>query len=196
MKYPGKLSIVVLISGYGSNLQAIIDAIAHQKLAANIKAVVSDKADAYGLERAKVAQIPTEVIAPQAFLNRTAFEAALLACLQSYQPELIVLSGFIRILGKKIIRCFPRKIINIHPSLLPKYKGLNTYEQVLKAGDAKQGCSVHFVTEDLDSGPIIAQKSFKTLKTDTVETLKQRTKNLEHQLYPQVIAWFAKGALA
>lgn len=186
-----KLKIVVLISGNGTNLQAIIDNIQSGTLPVHICAVLSDQADAYGLKRAQKAHITTEVISPKKYASRTAYHQSLLASLKKYQPDLIVLSGFMHILGNLVIKAFAGQIINIHPSLLPKYKGLNTYQKALAAGDPRHGTTIHFVTEDLDSGPIIAQKSIEIRPDDTVETLKQRTQALEHRLYPEVIAWFA-----
>lgn len=183
---------MVLISGNGTNLQAIINNIQSEKISAQISAVISDKAHAYGLKRAEEAQITTETISPKNYASRAQYHQALLQSLKKYNPQLIVLSGFMRILDKLIIKAFTGQIINIHPSLLPKYKGLHTYQKALAAGDKKHGTTIHFVTEDLDSGPIIAQRSITIHADDTIETLKQRTHALEHQLYPEVISWFAK----
>src|SRR3989338_6642190 len=161
-----KLPIVVLISGFGSNLQAIIDAVANG-LAVDIKAVISNQPDAYGLKRAEQAGIPTQVIDHRAFKNRDAFDAALADCISSYQPQLIVLAGFMRLLGPVFIRGFYGQLINIHPSLLPKYPGLNTHEQAIVAGDKVHGVSIHFVDEGMDAGPLIAQAEVTIASIDT-----------------------------
>jgi len=180
-------SIVVLISGNGSNLQAIIDAINAGKLDAKIEAVISNKALAFGLERAKKAGIPVHVLENRAFPDRKLFETELEKIIRYYQPKLIILAGFMHILGAHFIHSFKEQILNIHPSLLPKYPGLNTHECVLECGDKEHGCSVHIVTEDVDAGPILAQAKLKVKPADTAETLDQRVKSLEHELYPKVI---------
>jgi len=187
-------TLVVLISGNGSNLQAIIDAIKAQQLPITIRAVISDQAEAYGLQRAENANIPTLILKAKDYLNRGAYDDALLTHLKQYQPNLIVLSGFMRILGPTIVAAYAGKIINIHPSLLPKYPGLHTYRKALKAGDTEHGTTVHYVTDTLDAGPIIAQKRLSILPNDTEASLKQRTQALEHQLYPEVIAKIARGS--
>jgi phosphoribosylglycinamide formyltransferase 1 len=187
------LKVVILISGNGSNLQAIIDYIQQQRLAINIEAVISNRADAFGLTRASQANIPNQVLEHQRYATRAEYDQALLDCLTQYQPDLIVLAGFMRILGPPVVNAFYDRIINIHPALLPKFPGLNTYRQALTAGETVHGTTVHFVTETVDAGPIIAQSSFPITPTDTKETLKTRTQTLEHELYPKVIEWYAKG---
>lgn len=189
-----KLSIVVLISGNGSNLQAILDAIA-AGLPAQIKAVISDQADAYGLQRALKANIPTEIIKREDAVDNAAYNQTLLAAINKYHPELVVLSGFMRIIGSDIIKHYRGRIINIHPSLLPEYKGLHTYARALAAQEKQHGTTVHFVTDELDAGPIIAQATLDILPDDTAASLKQRTQALEHQLYPQVIRGIALGEI-
>lgn len=184
------MKIVVLISGNGSNLQAIIDAI-EQGLNVEILAVISNKPDVYGLQRAAEAHIPTQVIPHSNYATRNEFDRALLTAIDNYQPELIVLAGFMRHLGSAFIAHYQGKLINIHPSLLPKYRGLDTHARVLVAGDKIHGATVHFVTDDLDGGPIIAQAAVPVLEDDTEITLKQRVLVAEHLLYPQVIGWFA-----
>lgn len=186
------LKLAVLISGNGSNLQALIDAIAAKQLDANIHTVISDNPDAFGLQRAQEANIPAIHISPT---DKKTFETALLTTLQKYSPDLIVLAGFMRILSVKIIQTYPNKIINIHPSLLPKYPGLNTYERVLAAGDLVHGTTVHFVTEQVDQGKIIAQQSVPILLNESVTTLKQKIQAIEHRLYPKVIQSIAKKHL-
>ncbi|MCW9023817.1 MAG: phosphoribosylglycinamide formyltransferase [Gammaproteobacteria bacterium] len=189
------LPIVVLISGSGSNLQAIIDAIAAGQVNAEIRAVISNKADAYGLKRAQQANIPTEVLNHQDYESREAFDQALMQSIDRYQPGLIILAGFMRILTKKFVQHYPGKMLNIHPSLLPKYQGLNTHQRVLDAGDDIHGVSVHFVTPELDGGPVILQARVPVNSDDTTETLAQRIHQQEHIIYPLVIDWFAQDRL-
>lgn len=187
------LSLAVLISGQGSNLQAIIDAI-DQGLAAKIQIVISNQPNAFGLERAHKANIPTAVIPHQSFKNnRAGYDFALIECLEVYKPELIVLAGFMRILGPEFIKRFHHRILNIHPSLLPKYPGLNTYEQAIAAGEKQHGTTVHLVTDDLDAGPILAQASVDIEPGETPESLKAKVQKLEHKLYPEVIRLFTEG---
>ncbi len=184
-----KLPLVVLISGGGSNLQAIIDA----ALPVEIKAVISNKADAYGLERARKAGIPTHHIDHTEFDGREAFDAALMECIDQYQPRLVVLAGFMRILTDGFVEHYAGRLINIHPSLLPKYKGTNTHARAIEAGDAEAGCSVHLVTAELDSGPILLQARVPILKGDTPESLAARVLEQEHRIYPEAIGRFAAG---
>lgn len=191
-----KLSLVILISGNGSNLQAIIDAISNQQLDAEIRAVISNRADAYGLERAKKANIPVQVLLSSATLDKKSYDVELQKIIDRYRPTLIILAGFMRILTPEFVRHFFGKIINIHPSLLPKYPGLHTHEKVIQAGDKDHGVTVHWVTEDLDAGPVIAQVKIAVDPSDTSETLKAKIHQEEHKLYPQVIQWIAEGKLA
>ncbi len=181
------INIIVLISGNGSNLQAIIDA----QLNINIRAVISNKSNIKGLERAKNAQIPTQIIDSHHFDSREAFDNALKKHIEVYQPDLIVLAGFMQRLGAHFVSCYEGKIINIHPSLLPKYPGLHTHQKVLKNHDKEHGTSIHFVNKDLDKGPLIAQSKFTVSPDDTEECLKLRVQRQEHQLYPAVLALFA-----
>ncbi len=189
-----KLPIVVLISGLGSNLQAIIDA-THHGLPVEIRAVISNRSDAYGLERAQQNGIPSYALAHSRFPDRQAFEAELRKLIDQYQPQLVVLAGFMRKLTPDFVKQYPGRIINIHPSLLPKYPGLHTHRQVLENRDALHGVTIHYVTEEIDAGPIIIQKSLPVGPNDTEETLRQRIHVLEHQLYPEVLAWFAEGKI-
>ena len=188
------LPIVVLISGSGSNLQAIIDAIS-AGLPAEICAVISNEPQAYGLSRARKAGIPTEVINHRDYLNRETFDQALMTRIDHYQPKLIVLAGFMRILTTHFVRHYSGRMLNIHPSLLPHYQGLNTHQRVLDAGDHVHGVSVHFVTPELDGGPVILQAEIPVLGEDDAETLAKRIHIQEHIIYPQVIRWFAEGRL-
>lgn len=189
--------IVVLISGQGRNLQALIDAIAAGKLPARIAAVVSNRADAAGLERARAAGIPTEVLVHTAYPSREAFDEALTAVVAGYRPDVVVLGGFMRILTAVFIRSFAGRLLNIHPSLLPRYPGLHTHQRALDAGDATHGATVHFVTEELDGGPCIIQGELMVLSQDTAHSLAERVMNeIEKRIYPQAVAWVARGELA
>lgn len=189
------LPIVVLVSGDGSNLQAIIDHVADRTLNARICAVISNKADAYGLQRARKANISTEIIDHRHYDSRESFDAELIRSIEKYHPELIVLAGFMRILTDDFVNHFSGKMINIHPSLLPKHRGLHTHKRVLEAGDREHGLSIHYVSTELDGGPIILQKSVPVLEDDTEESLAQRVLVQEHLAYPKVIQWFAEKRL-
>ena len=189
------LPIVVLLSGSGSNLQAIIDRITEGRLNARILAVISNKADAYGLQRAQQAGIPTEVIEHHQFDSRESFDTQLIKSIDKYQPELIVLAGFMRILTDEFVHHYYGKMINIHPSLLPKYRGLHTHRRALEAGDNKHGLSIHFVSSELDGGPVILQKTVPVMAGDTEQILAQRVLTEEHKAYPQVIQWIAEKRL-
>ena len=185
------MNIVVLISGDGSNLQAIINHFKNSPII-NISAVISNNPDAYGLTRAKKANIPQYVINHQLFDSRNQFDSALQQCIDQFHPDLVVLAGFMRKLTPEFVRHYSNRMINIHPSLLPKYKGLNTHERALAAGDKKHGVSIHYVTEALDEGPIIAQSEIDILEEDTIESLKKRIQQVEHKLYPQIIEKLAQ----
>lgn len=187
------LQLVVLISGNGSNLQAIIDEISNNGLPAKIAAVISNKADAYGLERAKNANIPRHVLSHNNYSDRNEYDRALRDLIEQYHPDLIILAGFMRILSNEFVEHFSQKMMNIHPSLLPKYKGLNTHQRVLDAGDTEHGCSVHFVTPELDDGPVIIQAKVPVLENDDAESLAARVHEQEHLIYPQAIRLFAEN---
>ena len=189
------ITLVVAISGSGSNLQSIIDRIEAGELNAQIAAVVSNRPEVKGLERAEKHGIPTEVINHKAFDSRDAFDDELKSRIEKYQPDLVVLAGFMRILGADIARHFRGRMFNIHPSLLPKYPGLHTHERVLEAGETEHGTSIHFVTEELDGGPLVAQRSFSIEADDTPDSLFNKVQAIEHELYPEVIGWFAEGRL-
>lgn len=188
------LPIVVLISGNGSNLQAIIDAI-RAGLPAEIRAVISNNPQAYGLNRAREAGIPAEVIDHHDYVSRTAFDQALMARIDHYQPKLVVLAGFMRILTDEFVTHYHGRMLNIHPSLLPRYQGLNTHQRVLDAGDKIHGVSVHFVSSELDGGPVILQAEIPVYEDDDTDTLVERIHKQEHIIYPRVIRWFAEGRL-
>jgi len=183
--------IAVLISGSGSNLQAIID-----RFGDAVVLVISNNADAYGLVRAQSAGIPTAVVSHKDYATRADFEMALRATLAPYHPDLIVLAGFLRVLTSTFISAYPARILNIHPSLLPRHPGLHTHAAALEAKDLEHGVTVHFVTEVLDGGPLIAQARVPVYSEDTPDTLSARVLQDEHQLYPQVIAWFCAGRLS
>ena len=193
--FAAALPIVVLLSGSGSNLQAIIDRISEGRLNARIMAVISNKADAYGLQRAQQAGIPTEVIEHHQFDSRESFDSQLIKTIDKYQPELIVLAGFMRILTDEFVNHYYGKMINIHPSLLPKYRGLHTHRRALEAGDNEHGLSIHFVSSKLDGGPVILQKTVPVMAGDTEQVLAQRVLAEEHKAYPQVIQWIAEKRL-
>lgn len=186
------LSIVVLISGSGTNLQAIIDQIHNREVPARIVAVISNRADAYGLKRAKQAGIATRVLSHRDYASREAYDAALQAVIDEYRPGLIVLAGFMRILSDDFVRHYQGRMINIHPSLLPRYKGLNTHQRALEAGDTEHGCSVHYVTPELDGGPVILQAGVPVEASDTPESLARKVHVQEHRIYPQVVEWIAR----
>ncbi|MCX5509027.1 phosphoribosylglycinamide formyltransferase [Pseudomonas sp. BJa3] len=193
---PGKTcNVVVLLSGSGSNLQALIDSNSASDSPVRIRAVISNRADAYGLERAKAAGIDTAVLAHTGFDGREAFDTALMALIDGFAPDLVVLAGFMRILSGGFVRHYQGRLLNIHPSLLPKYKGLHTHQRALEAGDAEHGCSVHFVTEELDGGPLVVQAVVPVATDDTEQTLAQRVHLQEHQIYPLAVRWFAEGRL-
>ncbi len=189
-----KLPIVVLLSGGGTNLQSIIDA-ARADLPVEIRAVISNRADAFGLERARRADIPTEVVEHRQFTDRDSYDAALMKCIDGFNPELVVLAGFMRILGDDFVRHYQGRMLNIHPSLLPRHRGLNTHSRCLEAGDAEHGASVHFVTPELDAGPIILQARVPVSPDDSPEDLASRVLEQEHRIYPRAIRWFAEGRL-
>lgn len=185
--------VVVLISGSGSNLQALIDSIASGENPAQICAVISNRADAYGLQRAQAAGIAAQVLDHKQFASREAFDTALIDAIDAHQPQLVVLAGFMRILSSGFVRHYQGRLLNIHPSLLPKYKGLHTHQRALDAGDQEHGCSVHFVSEELDGGPLVVQAVVPVLSDDSADSLAQRVHGEEHRIYPLAVRWFAEG---
>ncbi|HEX7044328.1 MAG TPA: phosphoribosylglycinamide formyltransferase [Burkholderiales bacterium] len=187
--------VVVLISGRGSNLQAIIRAMQRGEIAIDVAAVISNRPHAPGLEHARAAGIAAEVVDHTGFAERAAFEAALSGRIDAYRPDLIVLAGFMRVLSAAFIERYAGRLINIHPSLLPAFPGLRTHERALAAGARTHGATVHFVTAEVDSGPIIAQAAVPVLPGDTPDSLAARVLEEEHRLYPRVIGWFADGRL-
>ena len=194
--------MVVLISGSGSNLQAILNACGQAATATapvsipgHVVGVLSNKADAYGLVRAQHAGVATAVLAHTDFADRTEFDAAMLKQIDVWQADVVVLAGFMRILSPGFVNALQGRLINIHPSLLPKYKGLHTHQRALDAGERIHGCSVHFVTPELDGGPVIAQAVVDVKDDDSVETLAARVHAAEHRLYPTVLSWLAQRRL-
>lgn len=191
----GMLRVAVLISGSGTNLQAIIDAVAAEKMPVNLVAVLSDKPDAYGLQRAAAAGIPTVAMNYKAFPDRNAYEAKLASELEKLRPDLIVLAGYMRILPAAIVNTYAGRMLNVHPSLLPAYPGLNTHARVLAAGERYHGATVHFVIPELDAGPAIIQYRVPVEPGDTEASLRARVQAGEYQIYPQALAWIADGRL-
>jgi len=185
------LQIVVLLSGSGTTLQAIIDEIRSGNINVEINAVISDQPDATGLTRAENVGIQTCALLPRDYPDRQGFDHALASCIDRYKPQYIVLAGYMRILGKSFVERFAGKILNIHPSLLPRFRGLDTYARVLEAGDAEHGTSVHFVTAELDGGPLIMQARVKVLDGDDEESLSARVKERERKMYPAVLDMIA-----
>lgn len=187
--------IVVLISGSGSNLQAIMDSIDAGQINGRIEAVLSNKAEAYGLERARNSNIPTLVLKHTDFDSRESFDQAMIKQIDTYQPDLIVLAGFMRILTAEFVRHYNGRMFNIHPSLLPKYKGLHTHQRAIDAGDKEHGCTVHFVSEELDGGPLAIQGKVSIDPEDTSESLQQKVHKVEHIIYPQAVGLFCSDRL-
>ena len=190
-----KLNLAILISGNGSNLQSIIDAIESGQLHAVIGAVISNNPDAYGLTRARQHGIETRVLDHREFGDRTQYDNALQLLLKALDPDFIVLAGFMRILGAELVNAFADQILNIHPSLLPAYKGLNTHQRALDNNESVHGVSIHLVTAELDDGPILLQGSYAIESGDSVEDLQQKGHHLEHKMYPRVLGWLSEGRL-
>ena len=187
--------LAILISGGGTNLQAFIDAVTNGSLAVEIAVVVSNRPDAFGLSRARDANIPTECVQNDNYSDRAAFDEALADTLCRYEPDLLILAGFMRILTSAFVKRFEGRILNIHPALLPKYPGLNTHQRVIEAGEQWHGSTVHFVTEELDAGPGILQGRVAVLTDDTESLLSARVQAVEHRIYPEAAALFATGRL-
>jgi phosphoribosylglycinamide formyltransferase-1 len=182
-------NIVVLISGGGTNLQAIIDACKAVDYPGNIVGVISNKADAYGLTRAENAGIAHCILSHKDFDSREIYDQALIKQIDLYQADVVVLAGFMRILTPEFVQHYQGKLINIHPSLLPKYQGLHTHQRAIDAGDKEHGVSVHYVTEELDGGPVILQAKVPIFEGDTADDLALRVHEQEHRIYPLVVKW-------
>jgi phosphoribosylglycinamide formyltransferase-1 len=181
--------IVVLISGGGTNLQAIIDACKTQDYPGEVVGVISNVGDAYGLTRAEDSAIPAITLSHKEYDNRENYDIALIKEIDQFSPDIIVLAGFMRILTPNFVQHYYGKLLNIHPSLLPKYQGLNTHQRAIDAGDKEHGVSVHFVTEELDGGPVILQAKVPIFDGDLASDLAERVHEQEHRIYPLVVKW-------
>lgn len=194
MSTPHKMRLAVLISGTGSNLQALID---HRHQADyELVLVISNRPDVAGLEKARLADIPQKVIDHTNYDSREAFDRAMMTEIDAHQAEGVILAGFMRILTPEFTRHYLGRMLNIHPSLLPKYPGLNTHQRALDAGDREHGLSIHFVTPELDGGPVILQAKVAVSPHDTAESLHRKVQRFEHQAYPLVADWLAQGSIA
>ncbi|WP_457642116.1 phosphoribosylglycinamide formyltransferase [Persephonella sp.] len=189
------MKIAVLISGRGSNLKAIIKGIKSGKIKAKIPLVISNKKDAKGLDIAKKYNIPARFIDPAPYKNREDYDKVLIKELEKIDPDLVVLAGYMRILTDPFIEAFENRLINIHPSLIPSFQGLKAQKQALDYGAKFTGCTVHYVTKDLDNGPIIIQAVVPILPNDTEKTLSERILSYEHRIYPQAIKWISEGRI-
>ncbi|MFA4956715.1 MAG: phosphoribosylglycinamide formyltransferase [Candidatus Methanoperedens sp.] len=189
------IRIAVLVSGRGSNLQAIIDSIENGYLHAQISIVISDISDAYALVRAKTHGINAVHIDPKSFDSKESYETEILRVLDSHNVQLVLLAGYMKILGKPLLNAYKNRIVNIHPALLPAFPGLHAQEQAFKHGVKVAGCTVHFVDEELDGGPIILQKCVEVKEDDTAQTLSERILEQEHKIYPEAIKLFAENKL-
>lgn len=187
--------IVVLISGSGTNLQAIINACKSENYPGDVVGVISNKANVYGLTRAQEENIDAQVLSHQSYDSRESYDQALIKLIDTFKPDLVVLAGFMRILTPAFVQNFNGKLLNIHPSLLPKYQGLNTHQRAIDAGDTEHGVSVHFVTEELDGGPVILQAKVPIFAGDSADDLIARVHEQEHRIYPLVVKWFCQQRL-
>ncbi len=187
---------VVLISGSGSNLQAFIDGVANDSLPLDLALVISNQASAHGLKRAEQAGIDTTLIEHTAYASRQEFDQALMRAIDGVDAQLVILAGFMRILTEGFVNHYQGRLINIHPSLLPKYPGTNTHQRALDAGDSHHGATVHFVVPEVDAGPIIVQGQMSIYANDTAQSLQQRIHKIEHQIYPLAARWFAQNRLS
>ena len=190
-----RCDVTVLISGGGTNLQALIDDARSPVCPFRVAHVISDKADAYGLTRAGKAGIETSLVTRLRGEAREAFDARLAEAVDASRPDLVILAGFMRIIGGRLVDDYAGRMLNIHPALLPRYKGLHTHQRCLDAGDPVHGTTVHFVTAELDAGPSVLQAELSVRDDDTADTLNQRVQALEHRIYPMAARWFAEGRL-
>lgn len=188
-------SIAVLFSGNGTNMQSVIKHVRQGRIHARIACAISNRSDAYGLTRAKQAGIPAYVVEHGQYPSRQSFEEELIRILESHDVETVVLAGFMRVFSEVFVQRYANRILNIHPSLLPKYPGLETHHRVLAAKDSQHGCSVHFVTEELDEGPLVLQAKVPVFETDDVHSLIRRVLEKEHMVFPLAIRWFCEGKL-
>jgi phosphoribosylglycinamide formyltransferase 1 len=187
--------LAILLSGRGSNMEAIARACAAGAIEAEVAVVLSDRAAAPGLERARALGLDAATVPREAFPDRDAFEAALRREIDAHEPQLLVLAGFMRVLGNAFVDAYAGRLLNIHPSLLPRHKGLATHQKVLAAGEREHGASVHFVTPEVDGGPVVLQGRVPVFAEDDVATLSARVQRCEHRIYPKVVQWFASGRL-
>lgn len=192
----GPLPVAVLISGRGSNMEAIARAGLQRRIPARVVAVISDRPEAAGLGTARALGIPTEALAPGPGQDRAAYGATLAARLAGHAPALVVLAGFMRILDAALVKAWEGRMLNIHPSLLPRFPGLHTHRRVLEAGDPRHGCTVHFVTEQLDGGPRIVQATIAVRPGEDEPALSARVQRWEHRIYPEAVGWFGAGRLS
>jgi phosphoribosylglycinamide formyltransferase-1 len=190
-----RLPTAILISGRGTNMRVIAERAAAGILPVDVRVVVSDQPAAEGLRTAQAMSIATRVLEPRDFADRASYDRALVQVLEEYEPQLVVLAGFMRILTAHFIGAFAGRILNVHPSLLPKYRGLHTHRRAIEAGESLHGVSVHFVTEELDGGPVVLQAEVPILSDDSEASLSARVQQSEHRIYPQAIDWFARGRL-
>lgn len=190
-----RLPIAILISGRGTNMRVIAERAAAGSLPVDVRVVITDQPAAEGLRTAAAMNIATRVLAPRDFPDRASYDQALLRLLAEYGPKLVVLAGFMRILTPHFIGAYAGRILNVHPSLLPSYRGLHTHRRVLESGEKLHGVSIHFVTEELDGGPVIVQAEVPVQPEDSEMTLSARVQRSEHRIYPQAIDWFARGRL-
>ncbi|PKL59503.1 MAG: phosphoribosylglycinamide formyltransferase [Methanomicrobiales archaeon HGW-Methanomicrobiales-4] len=189
-------TFVILASGRGSNFQAIIDQVSNGFIPATCSALITDNPDSYVIERARAAGVPVRVVPFRSFPGKEQYEAALIGEIQRYDPDLIVLAGYMRILGSSIVRRYAGRMINIHPSLLPSFPGLHAQDQAVRYGVKVAGCTVHFVTEDMDAGPVIIQRTVPVFAGDNGDTLAERILNEEHIAFPEAICLFFQGKLS
>ena len=187
--------LVVLISGNGSNLQAIIDHCSDGEIPAEVVGVISNVPSAFGLERARLAGIEARCLNHREFISRAAFDKALTTLVEDFRPDLVALAGFMRILSPAFVDQFAGRLMNIHPSLLPHYPGLDTHRRAIADGAREHGATVHFVTQDLDAGPVIIQGQVKVCEGDSEQSLAMRVHQVEHRIYPEAVRWFASGRL-
>ncbi len=190
-----RLPVVILISGRGSNMKAIVEAAEHDGLPVEVRAVISNRADAAGLKYAREAGIDTLALDAADYPDRETYDRAMMGLIDRFEPGLVVLAGYMRILSPAFVHHYEGRLLNIHPSLLPEFRGLDTHRRALEAGVDEHGASVHFVTEELDGGPVIARVRVPVKAGDDADSLAARVLEQEHRLYPQVLRWFAEGRL-
>lgn len=189
-------NIVILISGRGSNMEAIVDALAAERWPARIAAVISNRPDAAGLAFAASRGVATAVVNHRDYADRDAFDAKLRETIDGFSPDLVVLAGFMRVLTSGFVEHYRARMLNVHPSLLPSFPGLKTHARALEAGVKLHGATIHFVTADLDLGPIVLQGAVPVRAGDTPDTLEQRVLDIEHHIYPRAVRWFVEGRLS